>query len=93
MRSRKAASACANSRSAVSAASNCCVEYTSVGSGEVIKRLERDGWMPRKGKGSHRVFTHPTKTGIVVVPHPRKDLMVGTLRNIYRQAGWGWGGR
>ena len=49
-------------------------------SGEVLKRLERDGWMPRKGKGSHRVFTHPTKPGIVVVPQPRKDLMIGTLR-------------
>ena len=64
-----------------------------MGSGEVLKRLERDGWMPRKGKGSHRVFTHPTRPGIVVVPHPRKDLMVGTLRNIYRQAGWVWGDR
>ena len=56
-------------------------------------RTSRSGWAPRKGKGSHRVFTHPTKPGIVVVPHPRKDLMVGTLRNIYRQAGWRWGGR
>ena len=70
-----------------------CVKYTNVSSGEVIKRLERDGWMPRKGKGSHRVFTHPAKSGIVVVPHPRKDLMIGTLRNIHRQAGWVWGGR
>jgi predicted RNA binding protein YcfA (HicA-like mRNA interferase family) len=26
----------------------------------------------------------------VVVPHPRKDLATGTLRNIYRQAGWPW---
>ena len=70
-----------------------CVGYTTMDSGEVVKRLEREGWAPRKGKGSHRVFTHPTKPGIVVVPHPRKDLMVGTLRNIYRQAGWRWGGR
>ena len=58
-----------------------------------LGRAFTGGWMPRKGKGSHRVFTHPTKSGIVVVPHPRKDLMVGTLRNIHRQAGWVWGGR
>ena len=29
-------------------------------------------------------------TGHVVVPHPRKDIPIGTLRNIYRQAGWNW---
>ncbi|MDR2092959.1 MAG: type II toxin-antitoxin system HicA family toxin [Azoarcus sp.] len=23
-------------------------------------------------------------------PHPRKDLPPGTLRSIYRQAGWAW---
>ena len=59
-------------------------------SAAIIKRLQRDGWTPRRSKGSHRVFSHPTKPGIVVVPHPRKDLMVGTLRSIYRQAGWDW---
>ncbi|MEO5365954.1 MAG: type II toxin-antitoxin system HicA family toxin [Magnetococcus sp. WYHC-3] len=25
-----------------------------------------------------------------MVPHPRKDLPPGTVRNIYRQAGWEW---
>ncbi|MFB2704814.1 type II toxin-antitoxin system HicA family toxin [Marinobacter shengliensis] len=25
-----------------------------------------------------------------MVPHPRKDIPIGTLRNIYRQAGWDW---
>lgn len=35
-------------------------------------------------------FKHPGKPGHVVVPHPRKDVAIGTLRNIYRQAGWDW---
>jgi len=26
----------------------------------------------------------------VVVPHPHKDMPIGTLRNIYRQAEWDW---
>ncbi len=26
----------------------------------------------------------------MTVPHPRKDIPVGTLRNIFRQAGWDW---
>jgi len=35
-------------------------------------------------------FKHPHKVLHVVVPHPRKDIALGTLRNIYRQAGWKW---
>ena len=38
----------------------------------------------------HAKFVHPIKPGHVVVPHPRKDLAIGTLRNIYKQAGWDW---
>ena len=30
---------------------HCCVDYTTMDSGEVIKRLEREGWAPRKGRG------------------------------------------
>jgi predicted RNA binding protein YcfA (HicA-like mRNA interferase family) len=37
-------------------------------------------------KGSHRHFAHRGKTGIVTVPHPRKDLPIGTIRSIERQA-------
>ena len=59
-------------------------------SAAIIKRLERDGWRNAGGRGSHQNFTHPTKRGRVTVPHPRKDLYVTTLRNIYRQAGWDW---
>jgi predicted RNA binding protein YcfA (HicA-like mRNA interferase family) len=41
-------------------------------------------------KYNHEKFVHPIKPGHVVVPHPRKDLAIGTLRNIYKQAGWDW---
>lgn len=57
---------------------------------ELIKLLEKDGWQKVGGKGDHEKSAHPTKPGHVVVPHPRKDIPVGTLRNIYRQAGWEW---
>jgi predicted RNA binding protein YcfA (HicA-like mRNA interferase family) len=59
-------------------------------SSEVIKRLKRDGWVLRGGRGDHRKFKHPDRPGQVVVPHPRKDLPIGTLRAIFRQAGWDW---
>ena len=63
---------------------------THMDSAAIIKRLQRDGWTHRKTKGRHQVFEHPTKPGHVVVTHPRKDLPTGTVRNIYRQAGWDW---
>ncbi len=59
-------------------------------SAAVIRRLEQDGWARVGSKGDHVKFRHPDKPGHVVVPHPRKDLAIGTLRNIYRQAGWEW---
>jgi predicted RNA binding protein YcfA (HicA-like mRNA interferase family) len=59
-------------------------------SADVIKRLEADGWILERTKGSHQQFKHPDKPSLVTVPHPRTDIAVGTLRNIYRQAGWKW---
>jgi predicted RNA binding protein YcfA (HicA-like mRNA interferase family) len=56
----------------------------------IIKRLSREGWILAGGKGDHEKFKHPDKEGHVIVPHPRKDVAIGTLRNIYRQAGWKW---
>jgi predicted RNA binding protein YcfA (HicA-like mRNA interferase family) len=37
--------------------------------------------------GSHHHFTHPTRPGVVTVPHPVKDLKIGTLKSIERQSG------
>ena len=59
-------------------------------SAEVLKRLEAEGWHQVSGKGDHRKFKHSEKPGLVTVPNPRKDLAIGTLRNICRQAGWDW---
>ena len=56
----------------------------------IIKRLRDEGWKKVGGKGDHEKFKHPAKSGHVIVPHPRKDIPIGTLRNIYRQAGWEW---
>ena len=57
---------------------------------ELIKRLRAEGWQHVGGKGDHAKYKHPAKAGHVVVPHPRKDIAIGTLRNIFRQAGWDW---
>ena len=57
---------------------------------EIIQKLRDDGWVLHHTKGDHYQFKHPEKTGEVTVPHPKKDIAIGTLRNIFRQAGWDW---
>jgi predicted RNA binding protein YcfA (HicA-like mRNA interferase family) len=60
---------------------------TLVDSGTVIKALERAGWRLVRVTGSHHHFRHESRPGLVTVAHPRKDVPVGTLRSIERQAG------
>lgn len=53
---------------------------------EVIRRLKRKGWEEESGKGSHKVFR---KDGVTIsVPTSRKELKLGTYRNIAKAAGW-----
>ena len=49
--------------------------------------LQDDGWQIVRTKGSHHHLKHPTKAGLVTVPHPKKDLPLGTVRSILKQAG------
>jgi predicted RNA binding protein YcfA (HicA-like mRNA interferase family) len=44
---------------------------------ELIRALEKDGWVLRGSKGSHHVFNHPLKAGHITVPNPKKDLGIG----------------
>ncbi len=53
---------------------------------EVERIIKKDGWYLIRQKGSHRVYAHPTKSGLVVIPWHNKDLPAGTLHNILRQA-------
>ncbi|NBC33355.1 MAG: addiction module toxin, HicA family [Alphaproteobacteria bacterium] len=49
-----------------------------------------EGWRLNRINGSHHLYTHSAKPGYIVVPHPRKDMPIGTLKNIFRRAGWSW---
>ncbi|ADG83320.1 type II toxin-antitoxin system HicA family toxin [Thermincola potens] len=59
----------------------------SYSSKEILKILEKDGWIEKNQRGSHKQLIHPTKPGKVTVPHPKKDLDPKTLRSILKQAG------
>jgi predicted RNA binding protein YcfA (HicA-like mRNA interferase family) len=52
----------------------------------IIKRLIDDGVEFVSSKGSHHKFRRGAVT--IIVPHPKKDLPVGTARNIAKLAGW-----
>lgn len=54
---------------------------------ELIKILENDGWVLVRIKGSHHIFRHPEKLGTIPVPHPKKDMPIGTERSILKMAG------
>ena len=56
---------------------------------EIIRQLRADGWFEVNQVGSHKQFKHPTKVGRVTVPYPKRDIPVGTLKSIERQAGIG----
>ncbi|MEX3744631.1 MULTISPECIES: type II toxin-antitoxin system HicA family toxin [Lysinibacillus] len=59
----------------------------NISSREIIKILTKDGWNLHRIVGSHHHFKHPTKKGTVTVPHPKKDLKLGTTNSILKQAG------
>ena len=54
---------------------------------DVIARLRKDGWYEVNQAGSHKQFKHATRTGRVTVPHPKRDIPIGTLKSIEKQAG------
>lgn len=56
-------------------------------SSSLKRMLEKDGWVLDRVKGSHHQFKHPTKAGVVTLPHPRKDIPKGTAESILKQAG------
>ncbi|MEI9924454.1 MAG: type II toxin-antitoxin system HicA family toxin [Bradyrhizobium sp.] len=55
---------------------------------DIIRRLEREGWILVRVTGSHHVFKSAVSTETVVVPRPKKDLGKGLVRAIYKGAGW-----
>jgi predicted RNA binding protein YcfA (HicA-like mRNA interferase family) len=58
---------------------------------EIARLLHADGWtVKRKGPGDHVQYSHPTRPGKVTLDMGGDRVPVGTLRSIWRQAGWDW---
>lgn len=54
---------------------------------DIINILKDAGFVLDRVKGSHHIFLHPLSKKRAVVPHPKKDLPMGTSRTILKQAG------
>jgi predicted RNA binding protein YcfA (HicA-like mRNA interferase family) len=53
----------------------------------VIRKLEAAGWFEVRQSGSHKQFRHAELKGTVTVPHPKKELPIGTLKSISKASG------
>lgn len=56
-------------------------------SSALILEIKQAGWVLDRVRGSHNVYRHPQRPGIVVVPHPKKELGTGLVAAIRKQAG------
>ena len=53
---------------------------------KIIKRLKQDGFELISVRGSHHKFRKDEI--VLIVPHPEKDLPIGTARAIAKLARW-----
>ena len=54
---------------------------------KILRKLKARGWYEVSQKGSHVHLKHPSHSGRVTVPHPKKDVPIGTIKSISRQSG------
>lgn len=63
------------------------VYNTHMKSSELIALLEQSGWTLKRVKGSHHQFSNAAQPGkVLTVPHPKKDLGVGLVHRILKDA-------
>lgn len=65
----------------------CSFVYNNMNSTDIIKQLKAAGWKHVSTRGSHCKYRHPVTGKSVIVPHPKKDLALGTAESILKHAG------
>jgi predicted RNA binding protein YcfA (HicA-like mRNA interferase family) len=53
----------------------------------IVRKLRDAGWVHFRTTGSHHHLTHQDTEQVVTVPHPRKDVPIGTIKSTERQSG------
>ncbi|MEC4983536.1 MAG: type II toxin-antitoxin system HicA family toxin [Oscillatoria sp. PMC 1068.18] len=60
----------------------------SISGKNLCKIVERFGWQLKRVKGSHHIYTQENSSTILVIPvHGNRDLPIGTLKSILKDAG------
>jgi predicted RNA binding protein YcfA (HicA-like mRNA interferase family) len=54
---------------------------------ELVKLLQKNGWIVDRQSGSHKTLIHPTTSKIITVPMKKKDLGTGLLHKLLKIAG------
>ena len=54
----------------------------------LLRLLLDDGWVHVRTESSHVVLKKPGVRHPTVVVHPKKDLPIGLVRDLYKKAGW-----
>ena len=55
---------------------------------DVLRELQKDGWLLKTQQGSHRQFVHTSKAGkVTVAGHESDEAPPKTLKSIMKQAG------
>lgn len=52
----------------------------------IIALLKENSWVHVRTTGSHHHFKHADFQKIITVPHPKKDLPIGTVNQILKTA-------
>jgi predicted RNA binding protein YcfA (HicA-like mRNA interferase family) len=52
---------------------------------DIIKKLQKAGFKEVHVTGSHHKMKHPDGR-IAIIPHPKKDLPLGTIKGIEKQS-------
>jgi predicted RNA binding protein YcfA (HicA-like mRNA interferase family) len=54
---------------------------------KIMARLKQEGWRVVNIEGSHHKLAHPLHKHKIILVHPKKDLPIGTARQIHKAAG------
>ena len=54
---------------------------------KLIKLLQDHGWEVVRTRGSHVQLKHRDVKFLLTVPHPKKDLGIGLVKQIYKKSG------
>jgi predicted RNA binding protein YcfA (HicA-like mRNA interferase family) len=60
----------------------------SISGQKLCKVVEKYGWELARIKGSHHIYSKKNTSTIVIIPvHGNRDLPIGTLKSILKDAG------